>query len=84
MLRRLAPSRTEPSVGRNLANLRRGLGSRRPRGSPVESGAAHIHRHPVVLTPPLHRPAGIDLAPVSIEYQVHLIIASGAAWPSPM
>jgi hypothetical protein len=43
------------------------------------SGATLVHRHPIVLTPPLNRLAGIDFGPICIEYQVHLIIASATA-----
>lgn len=43
------------------------------------AGAALIHRHPIVLTPPLNRLEGIDFGPICFEYQVHLIIASGTA-----
>lgn len=43
------------------------------------SSAALIHRHPIVLTPPLNPLAGIDFGPICIEYQVHLIVAGGTA-----
>jgi len=34
-----------------------------------------IHRHAIVLTPPLNRQVGIDFAPICIEYHVQLIVA---------